>query len=199
MVIAGLGNPGKKYEGTRHNVGFDLVDAFVREHNGSWAKKREFEADVATIERDGRRILLVKPKTYVNESGRAVGAVCRYYRIEPTGLVVVYDEVNLELGHLRISTGGSAGGHNGVRSLIRHLGPDFLRFRIGIGPRAPAGITLSDFVLGKFSREQKELLESKEKEFLEALHLLIDSGANSAMNQVNQKQKIQNEPNESEL
>src|SRR5699024_2293325 len=133
-------------------------------------------------------------------SGRSIGAICRYYRIEPaTGLIIVYDDINLELAHLRISTSGGAGGHNGLRSLIRHLGSEFLRFRIGIGPRYPAEISLSDFVLGKFSREQKKLLKNKENEFLEALHLLIDSGPNSAMNQVNQKQKIQNEPNESEL
>lgn len=200
IVIAGLGNPGQKYEGTRHNVGFDLVDALAREEGSSWAAKREFEAEVATFDRGGRRVLLAKPQTYVNESGRSVGAICRYFRIQPSSsLVVVYDDINIELGRVKISVKGSAGGHNGLVSLIQHLGNEFIRFRIGIGPRHPPEMDLKDFVLGKFLEEQKALLKSKEPEFLEAIHLLIDSGPNSAMNRVNQRKKKQDEPNEPEL
>lgn len=197
MVIAGLGNPGQKYEGTRHNVGFQLVDALAREHGCSWAKKREFEAEVATFDRGGRRIILAKPQTYVNESGRSVGAICRYFRTSPSSsLVVAYDEINIGLGRLKISLKGSAGGHNGLISLIQHVGSEFIRFRVGIGPRHPPEMDLKDFVLGKFTEDQNALLKSKEREFLDAIHLLIDSGANSAMNRVNQKKKKQDEPNE---
>lgn len=196
LVIAGLGNPGQKYEKTRHNVGFWLVDALARSHGCSWAKKRDFEAEVATFDRGGRRILLVKPQTYVNLSGRSLGAVCRYFRIDRvSSLVVIYDEINIELGRLKISVKGSAGGHNGLISLIQHLGHEFPRFRVGIGPRHPPGIEMKDFVLGAFSEEQNALLQSKEGEFLEALHLLVDSGPNPAMNRVNQKNRKQDEPN----
>lgn len=197
LVIAGLGNPGRKYEGTRHNVGFDLLDALAREQKCSWSKRREFDAEVATFDRRGRRIYLVKPQTYVNLSGSSVGAICRYYRVDSaSSLIVVYDEINIDLGRLKISIKGSAGGHNGLISLIEHLGSDFIRFRVGIGPRHPPEMDMKDFVLGKFSEEQRALLMSKERELLNALHLLVDSGPNHAMNQVNQKNNKQDEPNE---
>jgi PTH1 family peptidyl-tRNA hydrolase len=197
IIIAGLGNPGREYEGTRHNIGFVLLDALARQQGCLWSKRREFEAEVATFQREGRRVYLVKPQTYVNLSGRSVGAFCRYYRADPAGsLVVVYDEINIELGRLKISVKGSAGGHNGLISMIECVGPTFVRFRVGIGPRQPAEIDLKDFVLGKFSEEQQALLTSKEREFVDALHLLVDSGPNHAMNRVNQKNKKQDEPNE---
>jgi peptidyl-tRNA hydrolase, PTH1 family len=199
-VIAGLGNPGPRYDGTRHNVGFWLLDALAREHGCAWSMKSEFEAEVARFERGGRRILLAKPQTYVNLSGRSVGAICRYFRIPPaTALVVVYDEINIDAGRLKISLKGSAGGHNGIADIIQHLGNEFIRFRVGIGPRHPPAIDLKDFVLGKFSEEQAALLQSQEREFLEAIHLLIDSGPNPAMNRVNQKNRKQDEPNQSKL
>lgn len=179
------------------------MDALAREHGCSWTKKREFEAEIARLDRGGSRIILVKPQTYVNLSGRSVGAVCRYFRVEPAeSLVVVYDEINIELGRVKISLQGSAGGHNGLIDIIHQLGNEFIRFRIGIGPRHPPELDLKDFVLGRFSEEQAALLKSKEKEFLDALHLLIDSGPNHAMNRVNQKTRKSDEPNdrnESEL
>lgn len=200
LVIAGLGNPGQKYDGTRHNVGFRLIDAFARVHNCTWSARREFEAETASLVRNGRRIYLVKPQTYVNESGRAAGAICRYFRIDPkTSLIVVYDEINIELGRIKISVRGSAGGHNGIESLIRHVGAGFIRFRIGIGPRHPPGIDLKDFVLGRFTADQEAELTRREPEFLQALHLLIDSGPNAAMNRINQKKNQQDEPNQPEL
>lgn len=199
LVIAGLGNPGRQYEATRHNIGYWLVDALAREHGCNWSPRREFEAEVASFDRAGRRVWLLKPLTYVNESGRSLGPFCRYYRIPATSLVVVYDELNLETGRLKIAVRGSAGGHNGLASIIQHLGSEFIRFRIGIGPRHPPEIDLKDFVLGKFSEQQAALMESKVREFLEALHLLIDSGPNHAMNRVNQKNRKQDERNEQKL
>lgn len=197
IIIVGLGNPGREYEGTRHNVGFMLLDVLADQEKCLWSKRREFEAEVATFHRKGHRVYLVKPQTYVNLSGRSVGAICRYYRAEPSAsLVVAYDEINIDLGRLKISIKGSAGGHNGLVSMIEHVGSAFVRFRVGIGPRQPAGIDLKDFVLGKFSEGQQALLKSKEREFIDALHLLVDSGPNHAMNRVNQKNKNQDEPNE---
>jgi peptidyl-tRNA hydrolase, PTH1 family len=195
LVIAGLGNPGQGYVGTRHNIGFWLVEAVARLHGGQWSRRREFEAEVCPVERKGRKIHLVKPQTYVNESGRSLGPFCRYYRVPETSLIVAYDELNLDVGSLKISVKGSAGGHNGLASLIEHVGSDFVRFRIGIGPRFPREMDLKDFVLGKFSGEQTSLLESRLSEFLDALHLLVDSGPNAAMNRINQRKK-KDEPNE---
>lgn len=197
LLIVGLGNPGKEYAETRHNIGFRLLDAWARAEGARWTLKKAFEAEVAPLVRRGRRILLVKPQTYVNLSGRSAEALCRYYRVDPaSALVVVYDEMNLDLGRMKISVKGSAGGHNGLVSLIEHLGSAFVRFRIGIGPRHPPEMELKDFVLGKFTEEQSALLKSKERDFLNALHLLVDSGPNRAMNRVNQKNRKQNEPNE---
>jgi peptidyl-tRNA hydrolase, PTH1 family len=199
LVIAGLGNPGRQYEGTRHNIGYWLVDALAREQGCSWAKRREFQAEVCSFDRGRRKVFLVKPLTFVNLSGESLGPFCRYYRVEVSSLVVVYDELNLEAGRLKISLKGSAGGHNGLASIIQHLGSEFVRFRLGIGPRHPPEIDLKDFVLGKFSEQQAADFEGRVRDFLAALHLLIDSGPNHAMNQINQRNKKQDEPKEQQL
>lgn len=199
LVIAGLGNPGREYEGTRHNVGFWLVDAIARKEGCIWSLRREFEAETCTFRKRGKKIFLVKPLTYVNESGRALSAFCRYYRIPATSLIVVYDELNMDAGRLKISVKGSAGGHNGLVSILQHLDSDFVRFRLGIGPREPAEMELKDFVLGKFTEEQMATFEGKEREFLWAVQLLVDSGPNHAMNRINQKTKKQDERKEQQL
>ncbi len=199
VVIAGLGNPGREYEGTRHNIGFWLVDAWAREQGVQWALRREFEAEVCSFQRRGKKIFLVKPTTYVNLSGRALGAFCRYYRIPATSVVVVYDELNLDAGRLKISVKGSAGGHNGIASILEHLDSDFIRFRLGIGPRFPPEIDLKDFVLGKFTEQQAADFEGRVREFVGALQLLIDSGPNHAMNRINQRNKVKNERQEQQL
>jgi len=199
LVIAGLGNPGREYEGTRHNVGFWLLDALAREHGCLWASRREFKADVCSFERRGKKIFLVKPQTYVNLSGQSLAPFCRYYRVRPESLIVAYDELTMECGRMKISVKGSAGGHNGVASIIEHMGGEFVRFRLGIGPRHPPEIDLKDFVLGKFTEQQAAVFEGKVREFLEALHLLVDSGPNHAMNRINQKNKKQDEPREQKL
>ena len=199
VAIAGLGNPGREYEGTRHNIGFWLVDALAREQGLQWSLRREFEAEVCSFTRRGKKIFLVKPMTYVNESGRALGAFCRYYRIPTTSLIVAYDELNLDAGRLKVSLKGSAGGHNGIASILTHLDSDFVRFRMGIGPRFPAEIDLKDFVLGKFTEQQLADFEGRVREFLGALQLLVDSGPDHAMNRINQKTKPKNERKEQQL
>ncbi|MBE2213646.1 MAG: aminoacyl-tRNA hydrolase [Opitutaceae bacterium] len=188
-LIVGLGNPGRDYADTRHNIGFVVADAFVRAREGSWTRRREFDADVAKITQGAQRDLFVlKPQTFMNESGRAVAAFCRFFRIEPTEVVLIYDELNLDLGGTKLSIRGSAGGHNGVQSVLTHLGDGFRRFRLGIGPRQPPEIDLKDFVLGKFTPEQQTTLTQLLPAYLSGLDLILTQGVAAAMNRLNRRQ-----------
>ena len=147
-IIAGLGNPGSKYANNRHNVGFMAADAIARRHSFSpWSKK--FQAEIAEGKLAGEKVLLIKPQTFMNLSGQAVGEAMRFYKLEPSALTVLYDEIDLVAGKLRIKTGGGAGGHNGIRSLDQHIGPNYRRIRIGVGhpgiKELVHGHVLSDF------------------------------------------------------
>jgi peptidyl-tRNA hydrolase, PTH1 family len=150
LLVAGLGNPGREYAGTRHNVGWAVADELARRHRGSFRSK--FSGALAEVRVDGRRIAVLKPETYMNESGRSVGAGVRFFKVDPSALLVVHDDVDLEPGRLQARLGGGLAGHNGLRSLAQHVGtPDFLRLRIGVGrpgrgdPRSVADWVLSDF------------------------------------------------------
>lgn len=150
LLVAGLGNPGRRYAGNRHNVGAMVVDELGRRHGASWRGK--FSARLAEVRLDGARAALLAPETYMNESGKSVGAALRYYKLEPDGLLVVHDEGDLDLGRLQARLGGGLAGHNGLRSIVASIGtPDFLRLRVGVGrpgrgdPRALADFVLSDF------------------------------------------------------
>jgi len=187
-LIVGLGNPGREYADTRHNIGFVVADAFVRAREGAWMRRREFEADVAKITQGARGDLFVlKPQTFMNESGRAVGAFCRFFRFVPEEVVVVYDELNLDLGATKLSISGSAGGHNGVQSVLTHLGDGFRRYRLGIGPRQPPGIDLKDYVLGRFTPEQQTTLTQLLPATLSGLDLLLTQDVAAAMNRLNRR------------
>lgn len=189
-MIAGLGNPGREYSETRHNVGFVVVDAFAAAHGVAWSKRREFDGEVARVSRPGEtELLLLKPHTFMNESGTSVGALCRYHRIEPNEVVVVFDELNLPIGETKLSVKGSAGGHNGLASVLEHLPGEFRRFRIGIGPKDPPQIELKDYVLGKLTPEQKITIQKKTPEILESLNLLVSQGVTFAMNRINRRSK----------
>ena len=143
-----LGNPGPKYAGTRHNAGFLAADAFARDHGARIARSR-FQALTDSCELDGQRVLLMKPQTYMNESGQAVGQAARFYKLPPERVIVVSDDINLPCGRLRIREKGSAGGHNGLKSIIAHLGSeDFPRIRIGVGAPPHGGGEQVDWVLG---------------------------------------------------
>ena len=151
LLVVGLGNPGREYSGHRHNVGWMVVDELARRHGVSW--KGKFSGRLAELRLDGHRVGLLKPETFVNESGRSVGAAARFYKLEPDAILVVHDEIDLEPGRLQARRGGGLAGHNGLRSIAAHLRtPDFLRLRIGVGrpgrgdPRPPADYVLSDFV-----------------------------------------------------
>lgn len=188
-LVAGLGNPGREYEPTRHNLGWRVVDALAERHKLSWRRESAFEAEVARWERGpAGSCWLVKPLTYVNESGRAVAALARYHRLPPTAVAAVYDDLTMEVGRLKLSSGGSSGGHNGVASLLEHLGEGFARFRIGIGPKLPQEMDLKDFVLGRFTPEQLAIINQKLNHYVQGLELLLDVGLDRAMNQLNRRE-----------
>ena len=150
LLVAGLGNPGRRYAAHRHNVGHMVADELARRHGASW--KEKFSGRVADVRMDGHRLTVLKPETYMNESGRSVGAAVRFYKVPPESLLVVHDEIDFDPGRLQARLGGGLAGHNGLRSIAAHLGsPEFLRLRVGVGrpgrgdPRDPADYVLSDF------------------------------------------------------
>jgi peptidyl-tRNA hydrolase, PTH1 family len=154
LLVVGLGNPGREYARNRHNVGWMVVDELARRHAASW--KGKFSGQLAEVRLDGHRVGLLKPETFMNESGRAVGAAARFFKLEPDAILVVHDEIDLEPGRLQARMGGGLAGHNGLRSVAAHLrSPEFLRLRVGVGrpsrgdPRRPA-----DYVLSNFTAEE---------------------------------------------
>jgi len=183
-LIVGLGNPGKEYERTRHNIGFAVVDAFARQH-GIVVTKRDGQALVGDGRVGDARVFLMKPQTFMNLSGQSVAHFLRQKPLALTDILVVTDDIALPVGRLRLRADGSAGGHNGLKSLIAHLhGPGFPRLRFGVGaPRDPS--VQIDFVLGQFSRaEQREVDETTERA-VEALEVWLAEGIERAMNQFN--------------
>src|ERR671910_444823 len=153
LLVAGLGNPGRGYASTRHNVGFMVCDELARRHAGSFRSK--FSGELAETRLDGARVALLKPQTFMNESGRSVGAAVRFFKVPPEALLVVHDEVDLEPGRLQARLGGGLAGHNGLRSVAQHVGtPDFLRLRVGVGrPERGDPRPVADFVLSAFPSE----------------------------------------------
>ncbi len=188
-LVAGLGNPGRDYEKSRHNLGWVVLDALAAKHGLAWKPAPRFEAEVARWDHaPGRTRWLVKPLTFMNESGRSVAALARFHKLEPGALAAVYDDLAINLGLLKVSVNGSAGGHNGVASLIEHLGDGFARYRLGIGPKEPAQMELSDFVLGKFTPEQQTTLSHRLDHHVQGLELLLSRGVEAAMNQLNRRE-----------
>jgi len=153
LLVAGLGNPGREYERNRHNVGWMVADELARRHDGSWRSK--FSGRLAELRGDASRVALLKPETYMNESGRSVGAALRFFKLPPERLLVVHDEGDLDLGRLQARLGGGLAGHNGLRSVAGQLGtPEFLRLRVGVGrPERGDPRSLSDYVLSDFRPE----------------------------------------------
>ena len=158
LLFVGLGNPGNEYDGTRHNIGFDCLDAFAQANSfPDWQNKKDLKCHHTTATLGDTRVILVKPQTFMNLSGEAVQAVVSFYKLDPTKIIAIYDELDIDYGQIRMRQGGSAAGHNGVKSLIQHLGEDFGRVRIGIGPKAPEQIDSAKFVLQKFNKDQQAL------------------------------------------
>ena len=185
FIIAGLGNPTLQYEGTRHNVGFDVIDMLADRYNIS-VDGRKGRALIGKGLIGGQKVLLVKPQTYMNLSGESLRDLVNYYKIdEEHELLVIYDDISLEPGQIRIRKKGSAGGHNGIKNIIAHLGTqEFPRIRIGVGEK-PARMDLADYVLGHFSKEEKERMEQAFKDGAAAAVAMMNDGVDTAMNRFN--------------
>ena len=184
-IVAALGNPGREYERTRHNVGFMLADLAARSWpSGSWRAWKNL-GRYFDVRLDGNRVLVLKPETYMNNSGLAVRSLADFYKVPASGIVAVYDDMALPLGALRVRRDGSAGGHNGMLSLTSAMGTQGItRIKIGIGPRPPE-IPARDFVLGHFSREEAGTLVSVIERGLQALVAVLEKGPDEAMNRFN--------------
>ena len=157
VLIVGLGNPGKGYDGTRHNVGFAALDAFAAANDfPAWQDKKDLKCLLTSHILTDTKVILIKPTTFMNLSGEAVKAVQHFYKLTNAQTLVVHDELDIPFGQIRSKTGGGTAGHNGVKSLVEHCGEDFMRLRVGIGPKLPPEIDSADFVLAKFSENQKK-------------------------------------------
>jgi peptidyl-tRNA hydrolase, PTH1 family len=170
LLVVGLGNPGREYARNRHNVGYLVVDELARRHGGSWRSK--FSGQLAEVRLDGHKVALLKPETYMNDSGRAVSAAARFYKVEPGEVLAIHDEGDFELGRLELKVGGGLAGHNGLRSVAQHLKTqDFLRLRVGVGrPERGDRRPLADFLLSNFeSHDDAETLVSRAADAVEQL------------------------------
>lgn len=186
-LVAGLGNPGRQYEMTRHNIGFEVIDYMAREY-GTKLKKLKFKAVYGEAEIGGERAYLIKPQTYMNLSGESIIQFCRFYDVPPEKLIVIYDDVSIEPGRIRLRAKGSAGGHNGMKSIIYQLKSDeFPRIKVGVGAPQQEGYDLADYVLGRFSKEEIPTLEDAIIRSSQAAETIITSGIEAAMNQFNRK------------
>lgn len=178
ILVVGLGNPGKEYAGTRHNIGFSSLDAFVRAHEafGPWLDKKDLKCQITTAQLGTQRVIAIKPSTFMNLSGEAVQAVQRFYKISSADTVVVYDELDLPFGQIRLRSGGSSAGHNGIKSIIQHCGDDFKRVRIGINSEKRTKDNEKDFVLKKFSKEEQDQLNHLSREVTSILTEYVYGG-----------------------
>lgn len=187
-IIAGLGNPGKEYEHSRHNMGFDVIDILADRYKVSvWIS--DMKSEIATIIAGGEKVLLVKPQTYMNLSGEAVGAIAKYYKVDLDDIYIVCDDLDLPPGKTRIRKKGSAGGHNGIKSLISHLGSEeFNRFRIGVG-HPKDGHTVVDHVLTRPYGDDVALIEEAKIHTADSIEDALKNGVDHAMNAFNPKKK----------
>ena len=188
FLIAGLGNPDKKYEKTRHNIGFDTVDALAEKYNISITEKKH-KALCGSGVIEGVKVILAKPQTYMNLSGDSVRELVDYYKVDAEEeVLVIYDDISLDVGQLRIRKKGSAGGHNGIKNIIAHLGTQvFPRIKVGVGEK-PKNYDLADYVLGHFSKAERAQMEEGYDRATEAVRLILAGEIDAAMNQYNKKQ-----------
>lgn len=186
-IIVGLGNPGSKYSNTRHNIGFDVIDALA-DVAGISVIERKHKAIVGKGVLDGQRVILVKPQTYMNLSGESVREVIDYYKVDETQeLIVISDDTSLDVGNIRVRKKGSAGGHNGLKNIIAHLGHDtFMRVKMGVGEK-PKGYDLADYVLGHFTGDERKVMDEAAKSAIEAIRMMMGGEIDRAMNQFNRK------------
>lgn len=183
-IIVGLGNPEPKYDKTRHNIGFRMVDALADRH-GISISERKHKGLVGKGVIAGEKVILVKPMTYMNLSGECIRAAADFYKIEPENIIVLFDDISLDVGRIRVRKKGSAGGHNGIKSVIAHLGTqDFPRLKFGVGDK-PAHMDLVDYVLGRFDRADEILVDEGIKRACDAVECMLADGCDMAMNRYN--------------
>lgn len=188
-IIIGLGNPGRKYIGTRHNIGFDAVTRIADDYNISLNIKKH-KAIIGTGFIEGEKVVLAQPQTYMNLSGESVRALVDYYKVDTEDIIVIYDDIDLDIGQLRIRRRGSAGGHNGIKDIIKHLGTqEFPRIKIGVGSK-PKEWDLADYILSKFNDEENVIIRDALKQASDGVRTMITSGIGEAMNIYNKKQNI---------
>lgn len=186
FLVVGLGNPGRDYKWTRHNTGFEVIDKLAYDHNIVMSKKK-FKAVLGEGSISGKKVMLVKPQTYMNLSGESVRDILGFYKLAPKSLLVVYDEADIPLGEIRIRPKGSGGGHNGMNNIIYQLGLDeFIRIRVGIGHK-PEGFELADYVLSKFRKEEDSDIINGITKAAEAVEMILSGGLSSAMNNFNSR------------
>ncbi len=180
-LITGLGNIGEKYCFTRHNAGFMVVDKWALENNLQFREEKKFKCLMAKFNFNGEDIIIAKPTTFMNLSGEAVGALCNFYKIDIKDVLIIFDDIALDLGRLRFRKTGSDGGHNGIKSIIKHLGTtDFARLKVGIGPQPP--IPSENYVLGTFTKEQAEILKPTLSRAVSAVECYLTDGIEKAQN-----------------
>ena len=190
-IIVGLGNPKSEYKNTRHNIGFDVIDVLSDKYNiATETKKHKALCGKGIIE--GQKVVLAMPQTYMNLSGESIRELVDYYKINvETELIVIFDDVSLDLGMLRVRKHGTAGGHNGMKSIISQLGTEnFMRIRVGVGEK-PKGYDLADYVLGHFSGSEREIMDGTMIQATEAVKMIITEGIDKAMNQYNKKNAVE--------
>ena len=186
-VIAGLGNPGREYEGTRHNVGFMTLDALADKYNID-VREKAFKGLIGKGVIEGNKVILVKPQTYMNLSGESVRELVNYYKVDPESeLIVVYDDISLAPGQIRIRKKGSAGGHNGIKNIIANLGTDhFMRVKVGVGEK-PKNWDLADYVLSPFTKDERPLVNLAIEHAAKAIEQMLNGDVDAAMNEYNRK------------
>ncbi len=184
FVIAGLGNPGSQYSLTRHNVGFMATDILNAELKSSLPKEK-FDGLIYNTKIDGKKVIIVKPQTYMNDSGRCLMQVMQFYKINPENIIVIYDDIDLPEGKVRIRAKGGPGTHNGMRSIVPHLGESFPRIRVGIGQPPHKDMELADYVLGKFSKESQKIMEDALVIAAKAAVEFVKNGIDKAMQKYN--------------
>ena len=187
-LIAGLGNPTLQYAGTRHNIGFDTITRICDDNNIMLTSKKH-KALIGQGILGGEKVILAQPQTYMNNSGESVAEIARYYKLAPDNIIIIYDDISLPVGQLRIRGKGSAGGHNGIKSIIKCLGSEnFLRIKIGVGEK-PDNRDLADYVLSRFSNEDNVIIREALGEAAKACECIISQGMQSAMNKYNGKRE----------
>ena len=187
-VVAGLGNPGERYVDTRHNVGFILIDQWARHLGWRWKRSFRFRGEWSDGSFGNQKLAAIKPSTFMNASGKSLQAILKYLKVLPEQLMVIYDDITLPVGKLKLSVGGGDGGHNGIKSIQECVGNDFVRFRIGVGQKADKEIDLKDWVLSRFLAEEMHYLEKQEEFYRNSIEKVITTGPVLAMNTINQKQ-----------